>query len=522
MSVKITGAAVQVRMSTSVVGPQAGQQTSLQPRFQAAAQEAATRLFAAMTGTPQASGAAPLPGAQGRAGAMMGVVNNPAQVLMSQGNAALQAAAFGRATGTLSPQSQQALQMMGLGMLAAGQQMSFVNHLGQMTAAMASTMPPGVVGQQMLGVAGANPQFLNAAGAHVMNNAFDQQATAALGSQYMQTLGSQQPAHWGRQTLSSIGPQYFNNFDQRTLGAIPDRGLTQYGQQLMGSIGGMSPFNVGQSLLGEVNGQLRQQLGGALLGGAPAGVQQDVGKALMGALTGNPLAAGESLLRSLGTKTLSKLGGQLFKGLPGLDKLGPQALANKLAGAVFQKGNVGKNLLGALKDFGVSKLKSFGKDMLSKFGKPLLKKVGGNVLNWVKDSALGKIGKGLMDKVGGKVLDKLGGVGKIAGGVLSALNGKFDTKKMLQIGMNFIPVIGPALGVLSSIPGVGKIFDKVLGGVAKVLDKIPIVGDVLKGVGKVVGKVGEGVKKVVGGVVDGVKKVGKAIGSGIKKVFSKW
>jgi hypothetical protein len=283
---------------------------------------------------------------------------------------------------------------------------------------------------------------------------------------------------------------------------------------------------------------MQQAVGQNLMGNLTAPVKNSIGDMLKQVIGQNPIKMAENFLGNIGKKVLGNIGQKL--GIPGLGKgANMKDIANNLLGELKNRGTqfFKDKVMGGVKNFFNNKILSpvqgklteWGKGLLNKVGSPLLKKAGGKLLDFIGGSKLGQLGGKFLDKIGGKVLDKMGGFGKIASGALSLLNGKLDTKKLLQMGMNFIPGVGPLLSGLSAIPGVGKIFDKVLGGVAKVIEKIPGVGALVKGLGKVGGVIGKGVGKVVDGVkkvgkklLGGVKKIGSKIAGGIKKVFKGW
>lgn len=490
-----------VQGATPTTAPQAAQ-----PQANANANQQ-QQAFGMMVGSGMNIQMGTIPGAQG-AMATLGTTSNPAAVmqqLMNQAQVGQQMQAMGQF-------ALQAMNAMGLGNLPQAQQFAMMSGLGSQMVQTASAMAPQAFAQSVLGSVSAPVH--QALGQHVMSHGFNQARVEQMGSHMLSSLAQQPAVNWGRQTLGMLGPQYFNNFDARTLQAMPDRSLMPFSNNLMQSFQGASPFQLGQQLLGGVGQELKQKLGQGLLNLLPPSAQASLGGVLQEALNGNLAGAGEAFLKNVGLPKLQDLGQKLFSKIPGLGQAAGGDLANKLIGALTQGGDIKKNLLGAAGDFlkgqllgPNGKLAGLGQKLLGKLGNGFLGKAAGTVMDFIgKGKNLGQLGQGLLKKFGGKVLDKLGGVGKIASGALSLLNGEFTPEKALKVAVNFIPVVGPIISGLSAIPGVGKIVDKVLGGVGKLIGKIPGVKHVFKGINKVVG---------------GIKKVGKKILGGVGKVLSK-
>lgn len=468
----------------------------------------------------------------------LGVVSNPGAMLQAAAGRAQAGAQLQQMSGA----ALQAMNALGLGHLPQAQQFAMMNGIGQQMVAHANQMGAQALAQSVL----PNIPGMNVAAGAMVTGSFNQGMMESMGGQFLSTLGQQQPVHWGRTALGDLGPQYFNNFDPRSLAAMPDRALVPFSNQLMGSIMNQSPLQLGQQMMPLITPDMQQVVGQNMFNMMAPGMMQNLGQQMLPMLQAAPGLAGQALLGGLGQQALQNLGQNVFGQLPGLEQMPGGDLANQLLGGLGQGGNLGDGLLGGITNFfkdkllggntlgGIAdaakgllgglggKLTDVGKNLLGSLGGGVLGKAGGAIMDLIGKgkgalSSLGELGKGLLSKVGGGVLDKLGGVGKIASGALSLLNGQFDVKQALKIGLNFIPVVGPALGLLSNIPGVGAIFDKVLGGVGKVLEKIPGVSQLFKGIGKVGGLIGKGVGKVV----DGIKNVGKSIVGGAKKLFSK-
>ncbi len=464
-----------------------------------------------------------IPGAQGNR-SLLGVVNNPGALLAQAANQA----AAGAQLQQMSSFAIQAFQAMGLGNLPQVQQLAMMQHIGMQMVQHAQAMGAQALAQSVFpSIPGIAPAIGN-----FITSSLNRGQIEGMGNHFLSILNQQPAVHWGRTALGILGPQYFNNFDPRTLAAMPNQALMPFSNQLMGLINQFSPLQLGQQMLPLITPQMQQLLGNNALKLLNPAALQTLGQQMLQNLAQNPIGAADKLLQQLGLPTLRQLGQKLFQKL-NLQKVLGQDLANRLMQAIGQNGNIGKNILNALKgyfqdklmglkdkalDFLKGKLSDWGKQLLGKLGNGFLGKAGKAILDFIgKGKSLGDLGKSLLSKFGGKILDKLGGVGKIADSVLSILNGKFDATKALKLALNFIPGVGPILGALSNMPIVGKVFDKVLGAVGKVLNKIPIVKNIFKGINKIGGAIGKIGKKVF----DGVKKVGKKILGGIGKMISK-
>ncbi len=460
-----------------------------------------------------------IPGAQGNR-SLLGVVNNPG-ALLAQAAAEAQA---GAQIQQLSSFAIQAFQAMGLGNLPQVQQLAMMQAIGTNMIQHAQAMGAQALAQSVFpGIPGIQPALGN-----FVVSTLNRGQIEGMGNHFLSILNQQPAVHWGRTALGLLGPTYFNNFDPRTLAQMPNRALMPFSNQLMNLINQHSPLQLGQQMLPLVTPQMQNTLGGNLLKLLNPANWKTIGQQLLQQIKKDPFGIADQFLQKLGLPTLRQLGQKLFKQLP-LDKVLGQDLANRLFNAIGQQGNIGKNILNALKgyfkdklvglkdkalDFLKGKLTDWGQKLIGKLGNGFLGKVGKGLLDFIgKGKSLGDLGKSLLSKFGGKILDKLGGIGKIADGVLSLLNGKFDATKALKLALNFIPGVGPILGTLSNLPVVGKVFDAVLKPIGKLLNKIPI----FKGLGKIGGLIGKGVKKVF----DGVKKVGKKILGGIGKMISK-
>ncbi len=454
-----------------------------------------------------------IPGAQGTGRSAMGVVNNPGAMLQ----VAAQGAQQGMQIQAMTGQALQAMNAMGLGNLPQAQMLSMMNGIGQHMVAHANSMGAQALAQTVMP---AIPGMNQAAGAFLTSN-FNQGMMEGMGGQFLSTIGQQPAVNWGRQALGQLGPQYFNNFDPRSLAAMPNRALMPFTNQMMGAMNQMSPLQMGQQMMPMITPQMQAGLGQGMFNMMAPGMQQSLGQGMMPMLAKAPALAGQALIGGLGQKVLQSIGQKILGQFPGLAGTTGGGLAKSLLGALGKGGDLKKNLLSGITNFFKDKLlkggklADLGKNLLGKLGNGFLGKAGNGIMNLIGKgkgalSSLGSLGKGLLGKLGGGVLNKLGGIGNIASGALSLLNGKFDTAKALKIAMNFIPVVGPALGVLSNVPVVGPVINKLVGGIAKVVNKIPGVAPLVKGIGKIGGAIGKG-----------IKKIGKSILGGAKKLFSK-
>lgn len=243
------------------------------------------------------------------------------------------------------------------------------------------------------------------------------------------------------------------------------------------------------------------------------------GKLLAGLDTSSITDFGNSLLNKVGTDLFGKMFGQLGVNIDELRKLegmkGRQILERLGEGALR---NVAQGILNGM---GVDFAKiGAPRGMLGKVGAFISQKLLGNLPAKI-GGALAKIGGGAIGKIGGLIQgisSKLGVVGKIAGAIGALATGKLTIADAIKVGLSFIPGFGQIFAVVSSLPIIGPIINKVIGAIGKFIDKIPIVGKLIKGVLKGVGKIAKGIVKAGKAVWKGVKKVGKAIGKGIKKV----
>jgi hypothetical protein len=387
-----------------------------------------------------------------------------------------------------------ALQVLGLSGLAAAERTALLETLGAPVGAALTRMGPLGLGRAIL--AGA-PQAFAANLAETALGEFGPRQHRTMGRFLQRYLAGYDPVVAGRAGLAAYTSAYTGSvgrFGEALLQHLRRTPAAAIGREAAGLFDNAALTQFGRGLAGQVRKEAVSWLGEHATGALKSFANDTLGK---------------QLLASLDSKQLRAIGAEL-SAIPGLNGTD--------AGVKILKGIASGDIKSVARDLAGQ----VGKGLLEKYGPKLLEKAGlGAIAKNGLEDALGELGKkgldkiatGLFGKAAPQVLAKLGTVGKVAGKVMSVMqNGKLTVADAMKVAISCIPGWGQAFAAISSLPVVGPIIDKVLGGVAGVIKKIPVVGPLVKGV---VGTVG----KFVGGVGKAVKGVVKGIGSFFKKLF---